>query len=396
MASTEWYYAHDGQQAGPVSALELKQLADAGKLRPDDLVWQEGMKDWSPARKVKGLFEPKQVAAAVAPSVAAPPVVAASAGKPSDRPPSGIERVAVAAVERVPVERPVASEQPVVTVPRAPLVGPSERVARPHVVEVLLAGIARRTGRPFVEAASLLFTRAGHWGCYAAMLGSFGLGVAFAVKSHDYLPLVAQVVVLPALVIFQYLSRRFLLAGARLAHTGGAKIGSPALLEACALGAMVIGLASLVGMTVLAMQTRLVWIALPGLGGFIVFEYLAIVALSPESLGLSVDPEAGLADETIGVLSLIVMALFRLAPVLWGVGVLWGAFEVVLAAVSVFSHANSLWPTLGWSAPVLGLLTLSPLWVYLKLLVYHLLVALVRAVLATPERLERIAERSEG
>ena len=169
MASTEWYYAHDGQQAGPVSALELKQLADAGKLTPDDLVWQEGVKDWIPARKVKGLFDTKQLASA--PSVAAPPVVAtpvavaASLAKSTDRPPSGIERVAISTTERaVPQgDRPAAvAERP-------------KHAARRHPLEAMLAGIAGSTGRPFVEAASLLFTQAGYWGVYAAMLGSVAL-----------------------------------------------------------------------------------------------------------------------------------------------------------------------------------------------------------------------------
>jgi len=52
----DWYYAKDGQQFGPVSAAQLKQLATAGKLQPEDLVFQEGGKEWVPASSVKGLF----------------------------------------------------------------------------------------------------------------------------------------------------------------------------------------------------------------------------------------------------------------------------------------------------------------------------------------------------
>jgi len=392
MAAAEWYYAHDGQQAGPISALELKQLADAGRLRPDDLVWQEGMKDWTPARKVKGLFEAKQAVAPSTPTVAAPPVVVATpVAKAIDRPPSGIERVAGATGERSAAARPTVSEGPVVVATAAPAPPP-----RRHLVEALLAAIARHTGRPFIEAASLLFTEVGHWGLYAAMLGSLGLGAAYAVRLHDFIPLAAQVVVLPALVIVQFVSRRLLASCRRLAHTGGAQIGSPALLEACALVAMLVGVAALVGMTGLAVQTRLVWLALPGLTAFIVLEYLAIVALSPEALDLPVASEAAWADAAIGVLSFVAMTSAHLAPVLWGVGVLWAALAPILAAVAVFSQMEPLWPLYGASAPVIALLVLAPLWVYLKLLAYHLFVALLRAVLVTPERLDRIAERNEG
>jgi hypothetical protein len=52
----EWHYATDGNQHGPVSASELKQLAVSGTLGPSDLVWKEGMGEWKPASRVKGLF----------------------------------------------------------------------------------------------------------------------------------------------------------------------------------------------------------------------------------------------------------------------------------------------------------------------------------------------------
>lgn len=52
-----WYYLKNGQRLGPVSAADLKNLATAGELVPDDPVWKEGMAGWEPARSVKGLFE---------------------------------------------------------------------------------------------------------------------------------------------------------------------------------------------------------------------------------------------------------------------------------------------------------------------------------------------------
>lgn len=51
-----WYYTVDGNQQGPVSAAELKQLATSGSLKPQDLVWKEGMPEWTPAKNLKGLF----------------------------------------------------------------------------------------------------------------------------------------------------------------------------------------------------------------------------------------------------------------------------------------------------------------------------------------------------
>jgi uncharacterized RDD family membrane protein YckC len=57
MSSTaEWYYLLDGQQLGPVGSRELKVLADKGRLQPTDLIWRDGLTNWVPAARVKGLF----------------------------------------------------------------------------------------------------------------------------------------------------------------------------------------------------------------------------------------------------------------------------------------------------------------------------------------------------
>jgi hypothetical protein len=63
MAEVQWYYARNDQQFGPVSAAELKQLAEAGRLSPDDLLWREGMEQWTTAVNLRGLFATEDVAA---------------------------------------------------------------------------------------------------------------------------------------------------------------------------------------------------------------------------------------------------------------------------------------------------------------------------------------------
>lgn len=52
----EWYYVREGKQQGPVSFESLRDLAQQGSLRPQQLVWNTGMKDWTPAAEVEGIF----------------------------------------------------------------------------------------------------------------------------------------------------------------------------------------------------------------------------------------------------------------------------------------------------------------------------------------------------
>ncbi len=72
----EWYYSNNGQQAGPVSQDQLAELYRNGTVKPNDLVWNETMTEWTPMGSVDAF-------AADAP---APPLAAAPA--PTEAPPT--------------------------------------------------------------------------------------------------------------------------------------------------------------------------------------------------------------------------------------------------------------------------------------------------------------------
>ena len=54
--SVTWYYASAGQEVGPVSFADLRQLVSRGELQYNDPVWTEGMPNWMEASSVPGLF----------------------------------------------------------------------------------------------------------------------------------------------------------------------------------------------------------------------------------------------------------------------------------------------------------------------------------------------------
>src|SRR5438128_7299512 len=60
---SELYCEIGGTQFGPISPVQLKQLAESGKLKPSDPVWMAGMQTRAPARTIRGLFD--DVASAV-------------------------------------------------------------------------------------------------------------------------------------------------------------------------------------------------------------------------------------------------------------------------------------------------------------------------------------------
>jgi hypothetical protein len=54
--AAEWFYTTNRQQKGPVSWRELRDLADAGVLKPGDLIWCQGMPAWIKAGEQADLF----------------------------------------------------------------------------------------------------------------------------------------------------------------------------------------------------------------------------------------------------------------------------------------------------------------------------------------------------
>jgi hypothetical protein len=68
--SDQWFYSQNNDKCGPISSDELKAMATSGRLRPDAFVWKEGLPNWIPARRVKGLF--RSVGDTVPPPLPAP------------------------------------------------------------------------------------------------------------------------------------------------------------------------------------------------------------------------------------------------------------------------------------------------------------------------------------
>jgi uncharacterized membrane protein len=68
---SDWYYAENNEQKGPVNEAELKTHLATGKLPADTLVWQDGMANWTAASQVPAFsFRPPPMPAQVQPPAA--------------------------------------------------------------------------------------------------------------------------------------------------------------------------------------------------------------------------------------------------------------------------------------------------------------------------------------
>src|ERR1700676_4588395 len=70
---SDWYYAVDNEQKGPINEAELKEHLATNKVPADVLVWKDGMDNWTPANQVPAFsFRPPPVPAKIQPGAATP------------------------------------------------------------------------------------------------------------------------------------------------------------------------------------------------------------------------------------------------------------------------------------------------------------------------------------
>lgn len=82
----QWYYGRKGQQLGPITEAQLRQLAASGQLLQTDSVWKKGMAQWVKADQIKGLFPPAPQAPESTPD--APPPLPPGSDSPPASPPN--------------------------------------------------------------------------------------------------------------------------------------------------------------------------------------------------------------------------------------------------------------------------------------------------------------------
>ena len=173
---------------------------------------------------------------------------------------------------------------------------------------------------------------------------------------------------------------------------------STVLPDCLALLGLVAGLAALSGSIVSAVSASMYPLILPGAAGLIVCGYLALVALNPSTVNVSiVRDEFRPGDEAIGVLLFLAKCLLQAAPVAFGAGVLAGTLMLGWACCELFFAGNAL-STATTTATARIILVGSaalPLAAYLLFLLCSLLLDLCRAILVPPAKLQVSAEEEE-
>ena len=178
-----------------------------------------------------------------------------------------------------------------------------------------------------------------------------------------------------------------------LNRTTGGNLSSMTLPDCFAALSTLIGVVTLLGAVAAAIQTSMYLGILLGIMAFLVFGYLAVVAMNPAALNVTIGPAAAASDEAIGVLTFLLKALLALAPVAFGAGVIYGTILMGYACYLAMASGNEAMVLGGMAATgarsILIASAALPLAAYLLFLLYSLVSDIWRSILSLRGRSDR-------
>jgi len=356
--STEWYFARDGNQQGPVSESQLRSLIGSRRLRPDDLVWNESLPEWCPAHEIPGLCE----------AAAVPQKPLYSTAIKVDRALPSITR-------------------------------PFEQPDTGHIYDRLMACIRRQVNAEFLSASFRAMRLCGHHGITVAMIVGLLFVVFLGIKTDSLLVICYGLLSVMMLSVFQYTARRLLGAIDLLMASTSTRLSSSAFLDSFALFNLALGVAALVSLSILAIRTSSLTLFLLAVGVSTLCEFVGCIALNPTTINVAFSQEARAGEEAIGIISIYLKVFLRLVPIGFGVGVVLGTLGLVVGSVLIgFGGSKAaqgilLGTTSGWVVLISAAL---PFFGYGIFVLYSLGIDIIRSILMVPDKLDRLADGNRG
>jgi hypothetical protein len=353
--ANDWYYENGGKRHGPVAPAALKQLADAGQIRPETLIWRQGMPQWAQAKAVKGLFNGNATAAAPA---AAPSPAPAPRTTPRWRPSFQFE----------------ASDWHLFDVP----IALAKRYC-PSDLPATISGIAGKTGIYSLYAAAAL-----------VLLG----GVVVAIRGGMVRSLAIAALVSFLVLVAQYVAQR-LLGACDVAIQSNKSVLSSLAIPHCAF--IVSAASALCGALSLwwaAAETGEIKFLLGGVAVLVVGAFAAIVAIQPSGVSVDVNPDCRVGEEAVGVLTFLLKVFLRCAPIAFAAAVGFATFDtasVVLDVLRARQDGMVLFTRVTNAIGYLFAAASIPLAAYMAMLVYYLTLDVISAIVSLPGKLDVLA-----
>jgi hypothetical protein len=261
-----------------------------------------------------------------------------------------------------------------------------------HVVDVLLDAFRPHFGAHFLETTSGVFRACGFYGLYVACAVTAIFALLAALKITALGGLLGGAVLILGLIVLQYVSDKSCDALDEINRTVPGRLSSALLPNCLAAISKVVAVGSLLGSVAVGVESSQYAAILGGLGSFLVFTYLAVVAMNPASMNVAIAPEGVPGEEAAGAVTFLAKSLLRTVPVAFGVGVIAGTLMMATACFGALSEEPAGSRIVAFSAAqALSISAVLPLAAYLLFLLVNLIVNIWRSVLSLPTKLDKIA-----
>lgn len=379
MPDAEWYYAQNGAQNGPVLSATLRQLARAGRLAPGDLVWKQGMAEWVPASRIRGLF-PQQ------PGDDPNPVL----GDPAEKLAQALDTVGAAwQRSRSAFQR-------------------YEEASSHGFWDALLNGLRSRFSADFLASVARIMTQCGTYALALATLVCPGLLLMLAVRADSFVFAIVAACVFVVLAVLMYVARRIIGTLDALVQGTPSRMASAMFLDSlglfwCLLTAafLLLGIYGIMSGE-LDLSDYLAIIVSAA-----VTAYSALLCFQPSVLNVSFARDVSLGEEAVGVVSAWLKVLLQTVPVSFGTGAIVGTLGLVIVgfrllaaggeeAVMRLALGGVMSSELASDAVYYFVLIVStamgPFITYLLSIFLYMLLDVVRCILIVPGKLDRLAD----
>ena len=234
------------------------------------------------------------------------------------------------------------------------------------------------------ETASTLVTRAGHWAMLGAIAIVLVVSLVHAAKNNSLDTLLLGLAAAPLLLVIQYTACKFIRATQALIASTPTYVSTPAFTDCVGLVALCAGVAILVDGIKASISFKdidFMWIPLLQSAAAV---FIAWISLTPSLANVSTSRSASSAEEAIAIIGYSAKVLLKMAPIIFGVGVIVGAIQVLFAFRLMFQDGRT-WDSTYYAvkAAMVPIATagLAPFALYVGFLVVYLLLDLANAVL---------------
>lgn len=349
-AKGQWYYSLDGKQLGPVPKSDLVQMLGVGALKPQDLIWTEGMDQWQP----------------VADSIEFANVLPKASRKSSQS--------------------------------RAKEKDDSDHTPS-HFLDHLLNKIRNGFDEASIRSLEAIPIEIGRWAVYVAMLLTLILSIFEGTKLHSPMMSLTGIASVLTLFAWQFAAIKVLRAINSSMRTKPQRMSSTALLDSVAVFFFMFGIAFLIAMAAYSIEFKEHVVLLIGMAVFVLFLQMTFMLLNPIALAITIDRRASAAEEALAIVAFFFMLPVRFALPLFAAGTLIGDVGMIVMFCMMIGAKETnmeFFQNLGWAHRFLGVVQLAaamPIIAYLFYVLASLLIGLVQAILVIPDKLDGLADK---